>query len=103
MDSVTVRLARVNGNRIEPWAYGRTDETDWRRVWALSEARVASWWFANNRCDIIPAGFEGAATAAKAAWSKWQRDDVLLLVVDDDGSIGTDFLNYSARLGLRRL
>ncbi|MEZ5816622.1 MAG: CRISPR-associated helicase Cas3' [Hyphomicrobiaceae bacterium] len=96
-DSITLRLAAIQGVRIVPWAAVRTTETDPNRLWALSEVSLRGF----SGRDGIPAGFEAAAQAAKSQWSPWQRDSVPLVVVDENGETPAGLI-YCSRLGLRR-
>ncbi|MBB2201092.1 CRISPR-associated helicase Cas3' [Gluconacetobacter tumulisoli] len=84
---VTVRLAVMQDERLLPWA-ARADgslacESERHRAWALSEVSVARYRLAS--CPP-PAGLEAAVMAARAGWSRWEReaeDQVLLLVLQE--------------------
>ncbi|MBB2188675.1 CRISPR-associated helicase Cas3' [Gluconacetobacter azotocaptans] len=82
---VTVRLAVMQDQTVLPWA-AKADtslarESERHRAWALSEVSVARYRLAS--CPP-PVGLEVAVTAARAGWSRWEReaeDQVLLLVL----------------------
>jgi CRISPR-associated endonuclease/helicase Cas3 len=96
-NAVTLRLAVAREGHILPWAATRTDETDLRRQWALSEVALRGY----SGGDAIPANMSAAAAVAKSIWTAWQRDAIPLVVVRHDGTISTG-LQYSPRLGLVR-
>jgi CRISPR-associated endonuclease/helicase Cas3 len=80
--TTTIRLAVVRDERLVPWA-ALTHQGERRRLWALSEVRVAS--YRSNREALSP---EHAAlvAAAKAEWPVWEREDVLIVVLTEAGN-----------------
>ena len=88
----TIRLARIEGDRIVPWA----DDEDERRAWAMSEARCDARWLAG---DLIPDGLDGES--AKGSWTRFHKQFLPLVVVLDDGST-TGNLSYSPVTGLEQ-
>jgi CRISPR-associated endonuclease/helicase Cas3 len=78
-EQTTLRLARLENGRIVPWAADHFDARteDWR-LWRLSEAQVLRTRVigeANWQDELRP-----MVAAAKAAWSKWDDDIVLVLL-----------------------
>lgn len=103
-ESRTLRLARVEGDRLVPWH----PAPDLRLAWALSEVAVA---VRKLRGHHAPApSWHEAAAAARAGWSRFDDAVILLplepvpdgtwqgtLVAEDGGSL---VLTYGTRLGL---
>ncbi|WP_246285323.1 CRISPR-associated helicase Cas3' [Nguyenibacter vanlangensis] len=88
VEYVTVRLAIARDGVVVPWAIATETqalhdlrEIERHRAWALSEVSVPRYRLAACR---PPPGLEAAAAAARAGWSRWERDaerNVLLLVL----------------------
>ena len=79
-DPVTVfRLGRIEAGTIVPWC--TADDGDLRRSWALSEVSLS-----RRKAVGVPqqdASIEAIVERAKAAWSKWEQDQPLLLLEGD--------------------
>ena len=106
---VTLRLGRVRGGRIEPYAHAAPDEP-WR-AWRLSEVNISA---RRVSREAIPAEHTEAARAAKAAWTRFDGDKILMVCEETEaagavlfGSGATDShavrLSYDSRTGLRWL
>ena len=74
--SVTLRLARVCDGRIEPYAHSEAPDETWR-AWRLSEVRVPARHVVG---EAIPAGLAEAARAAKADWTRYDSDKILVVL-----------------------
>ena len=97
--TITLRLAVAHNGHITPWAGTPHNRAEERRLWALSEVRIS----VRRQCGLtVPANLAEAEVEAKALWSKWQQDEVVLVVVDDDGSTPGN-LRYDRVLGLTRI
>ena len=81
--SVTLRLARVCDGRIEPYAHAAAPEEAWR-AWRLSEANVSA---RRVGGEAVPQEHVEAARAAKADWTRYDSDKILV-VLEHDGSGG---------------
>ena len=97
--TTTLRLAVARNGRITPWAGTPRNRTEDRRLWALSEVTISA---RRQIGPTVPANLAEAEVEAKALWSKWQRDEIVLVVVDDDGSTPGN-LRYDRALGLTRI
>lgn len=76
-EQTTVRLARVEGGRLVPWAAA---DTPWK-AWALSEVRVRR---TRIPPDAAPAPeFAAAAEAARGTWGRFERELPVLPLVED--------------------
>jgi CRISPR-associated endonuclease/helicase Cas3 len=80
-----LRLARWNGEDLEPWC----DDPDPRRAWALSEVTVRS-----NRLSGVPAPtgrLREAVDAARLGWGRYDEDKILLPLSpgDDHAWVGS--------------
>ncbi len=78
--TVTLRLARVQGNEVVPYATEATLDLSW----ALSEVRVA----ANRVVGVpIPPKIFAAAQKALSGWGRWEREsvEVKLIVLQPEG------------------
>ena len=103
--SVTLRLARRDGDTLVPWS-GQGS----RRGWALSEVSVGPWVLTGvpQPADALA----GAITQAKADWGRWEVDEIALLPLEPDGPVwrgrglGSDgeevAVAYSPKDGLSR-
>lgn len=93
-DVRVVRLARLAGETVVPWAEGPQE-------WARSELRVRLKWL---RGKAEPPDLSLALAAARADWPGW--DDALIGVVDARGALllegGSCCLRYDRDLGLIR-
>ena len=77
---MTLRLARVQGNEVVPYATEATPDLSW----ALSEVRVA----ANRVAEVpIPPKIFAAAQKARSGWGRWEREsvEVKLIVLQSEG------------------
>jgi CRISPR-associated endonuclease/helicase Cas3 len=101
----TLRLARLENDVIVPWA--PIDDGDLNRAWRLSEVNVARSRIAG---EAPQPGLDFAVVAAKAGWTRYD-DDKILVVLRRDGDWwhgdaadlagGTQRLQYSVSAGLR--
>lgn len=105
-ETITLRLARFEAGVIVPWIA----DADPRLAWAFSEISVR-----RTKVATVPDSEDSRRRAAieraKAAWPKWERDSIPILVVgpagDDrwqamvEGRRGPIGVTYSAGEGLR--
>lgn len=88
-----LRLARLDGGEVRPWAEGP-------QGWARSELKVRSSWL----CDLREPPELGRGLAkARADWPDWDRSTIA--VVKENGKLfleGKTLLRYDRQLGLRR-
>lgn len=99
-ETVTLRLARREGDRLVPWA--AQPEVDAVSGWAMSEVTVRRKWL---RKGDPPAEFGPAIGLLHATWPEWERAAYPVAVVDDDGRVlldGESSFIYSASEGLRK-
>ena len=80
-EQVTLRLARVIDGRVEPYAQGVPSSERWR-AWRLSEVNVAA---RRVRGEAMVPEHAQAARAAKAEWTRYE-DDRILVVLEQDPS-----------------
>ena len=78
---VTLRLSRVCEDRIEPYARHAATDEPWR-AWRLSEVSVAS---RRVGGEAMPSRHADAARAAKAQWTRYD-DDKILVILEEDGA-----------------
>ena len=78
--SVTLRLARVCDGRIEPYAHAAAPDEAWR-AWRLSEVSVSA---RRVGGEVIPQEHVQAARVAKAAWTRYDSDKVLVVLKRTD-------------------
>ena len=80
---VTLRLARVCEGRVEPYARHAAGEEPWR-AWRLSEVNVAA---RRVSGEAVPSRYAFAARAAKAQWTRFDEDKILIVLegADDGG------------------
>jgi CRISPR-associated endonuclease/helicase Cas3 len=93
--TVTVRLARRQGDRLMPWIEG--NDLSRRLAWALSEIKVR----ANFWRDALPPDADSALhKRSRAEWTEWESS-IRLAEVELNGRlrIGPE-LHYSAARGL---
>lgn len=87
-EQVTLRLARAMDGRIEPYAQ-ENSPSDWWQAWRLSEVNVAARLVGG---EAIPREYEKAAQTAKAEWSRYDSDKLLVILEpcesDDSGLLG---------------
>ena len=79
---VTLRLARANGGRIEPYALDRSNE-DPRLAWRLSEVNVSRRKVGGEA--LLPE-FVKAARLAKDVWTRFDSDKMLVVLEPIDGA-----------------
>lgn len=75
--TVTLRLAKSDGNRILPWY----DDHDVFRAWALSEVSVRA---GRVGATIIPEAHRQAADAVRAGWTRHDANKLLLVLEQTD-------------------
>lgn len=107
--TVTLRLARREGERLIPWARNSIDELQSSvedrvgetQLWALSEVSVRRKWLGDAR---PPPTLDGPLRAARASWPDW--DQTMIAVVEEDGPIAFDAadseFSYSTETGLTK-
>ena len=76
---VTLRLARVRGNRVEP--YAPAPDEPWR-AWRLSEVNISA---RRVSGEAVPPEHTDAAQAAKRDWTRFDSDKVLV-VIEETGA-----------------
>ncbi len=79
---LTLRLARVQDGRVEPYALAHAPREPWR-AWRLSEVDIPQ---RHVTSEAIPSRFEQAAHEARAGWGRY--DDDKILVVLEEASDG---------------
>ena len=82
---VTLRLACVREGRVEPFARQAASDEPWR-AWRLSEVNVAS---RRVGGEAVPSRHAGAARAAKAQWTRYDDDKILVVLEGPDGDANT--------------
>ena len=103
--ATTLRLARLQNGQMAPYAHAT--DLDWR-AWRLSEVRVPARRAAREATRPEEAA---AARDTKAAWGRYERDSVLVVLrTGEDGILSgmvadargeTTGLTYDPRMGLR--
>ena len=87
-EQVTLRLARVLNGRIEPYARESLPSDQWR-AWRLSEVNIAARLVGG---EAISTEHEKAAQAAKAVWSRYDSEKLLVVLQrcdsEDSGWLG---------------
>jgi CRISPR-associated endonuclease/helicase Cas3 len=102
--TITVRLARIAGERLVPWAYNPgANAPPGMRDWALSEVRVRTKWLG----EVHPPPSQARLIdLTKRDWLEWDRNVPVLVVGSDgviaNGSSGSAFA-YSGSTGLARI
>lgn len=108
--TVTLRLARLDGGKVAPWAHVLVD-TDQSMVefdrgvsaWAQSEISVRTKWLGSVQ---PPRSLDAAIAAAKADWPEWERDRIVIAVVEAGGRIALDMetaaFSYIVQTGLTK-
>ena len=80
---ITLRLARVRGGRVEPYARATAPDEAWR-AWRLSEVGVSAHRVGG---EALPPHLAEAARAARAKWTRFDSDKVLVVLEEaPDGS-----------------
>ena len=74
---VTLRLGRMVDGRIEPYAHAAAPDERWR----LSEVRVAE---RRVGGEAVPPEYAEAARAAKAEWTRYDSDKILVVLEQPD-------------------
>lgn len=76
-----IRLARVEGDSLLPWAEGEDPE----HAWALSEVKVRVW---RAPLGSLPeARFRRAAVAVQQSWGKYEQEIAVLPLVPDGAGL----------------
>ena len=110
---VTLRLARIRNGGIEPYAPIDQRDEPWR-AWRLSEINVTARRISG---EAVPPAHAEAARAAKANWTRFDTDKILVLLEGADAADTTLFgsaassnsaggevrLSYDSRIGLKWL
>ena len=73
---MTLRLARLRGGRIEPYAQDAAPDEPWR-AWRLSEVAVSA---RRVSGEAVPPGQVEAARGAKATWGRYDEDKMLVVL-----------------------
>ena len=94
---VTLRLGRVRDGRIEPYAREQAPGELWR-AWRLSELSVPSCRISD---DVVPDRYAEAARAAKADWTRFDTDKILVVPEEsvEAGETGVE-VAYDPCIGL---
>ena len=77
----TLRLARVQDSRIEPYALAPAPNEPWR-AWRLSEVDISR---RHVTGEAIPSRFAEAAREARAGWGRYDEDKILVLLEEAGG------------------
>ena len=97
--TVTLRLASIEEGRLVPWCAAHDSDAD--RAWALSEIRVREKFLQGAS---PPSKDQALHKRAKRDWPEWERCEILIAVVEDDGRVrleGTDNdFTYSKKRGM---
>ena len=81
---VTLRLARVRGDRIEPYAPHVEAGEHWR-AWRLSEVNIA----ARRVGGEVQSEYADAAHAAKRDWTRFDSDKILVVLEEPGAGVQT--------------
>ncbi len=101
--TVTLRLARLEENRLIPRCRCTVPDDDLNRAWALSEIRVRENFLAGA---LPPSEDQPLQEQAKSGWPEWERE-ILIAVVEEDGRVRLEgakdegYFMYCAQLGFR--
>ena len=102
----TLRLARVQGGQIEPYALKHAPDEPWR-AWRLSEVDVSQRHATGEAA--IPSRLADAAREARAGWGRYDEDKILVLLEEaGDGRLtgavagpgGESAVSYTYETGL---
>ena len=106
---VTLRLAQVQGGRIEPYAHDHEFGLDQWRAWRLSEVNVTR---RRVSGEALPPDHAEAARAAKADWTRFDEKKIMIVleksvqsalsgvVLDGTGNSKEVTITYSQERGL---
>ena len=78
---VRLRLARHRDGRVEPYAYAAAPNEPWR-AWRLSEVNVSA---RRIGAEAVPREHREAARTAKASWTRFDSDKILVVLEQVDG------------------
>ena len=101
-----LRLARVRGGQIEPYALEHAPKEPWR-VWRLSEVEISRRHAVGEAS--VPSHLAGTAREVKENWGRYDADKILVLLEDTGngrlvgavmGPDGERTISYTARTGL---
>ncbi|MYA24475.1 MAG: CRISPR-associated helicase Cas3' [Gemmatimonadetes bacterium] len=97
--TVTLRLAYIEEGRLVPWCVAPDDDPN--RAWTLSEIRVREKFLTGTS---PPSADQALHERAKRDWPEWERREILIAVVEDDGRVrlegaDNDFI-YSKKRGM---
>ncbi|MCI4661228.1 MAG: CRISPR-associated helicase Cas3' [Neomegalonema sp.] len=103
-ETVTLRLAKLKGDALIPWA----EDADAARAWALSEVSVRKNWLERAAGASVPASLGCAMQKARLRWPDFECDahSQIRLGVVVDGAVtleggGVDVLRYDRQSGLK--
>ena len=85
-EQTAVRLARVDGTRLVPWA---DSDAPWK-AWALSEVRVRATRI--PRDATVTGEFAAAAEAVRATWGRFERELPLLPLIERETGMWEGYL-----------
>ncbi len=77
-----LRLAVIREGTVVPWAVGRAEARDPRRLWALSEVSVRGMYISG-----APEPLTHAIEVAKRDWPSWERDRVPIVLLEPSEQI----------------
>ena len=77
---VTLRLARVRGDRIEPYAPHAEPDEPWR-AWRLSEVNISA---RRVGGEAVPSEHADAVRAAKMDWTRFDADKILVVLEESE-------------------
>ena len=96
-ETVTLRLARLAEGRLVPWCA----DDDPNRAWALSEIRVRKKFLTGAS---PPPEDQVLHDQAKRDWPEWERCEILIAVVEEDGRVRLEGVDrdftYSKKRGM---
>ena len=84
---VTLRLARVSGERVVPYAHDAATNEPWR-AWRLSEVSVAA---RRVGGEAVPPEHADDTRSAKEDWTRFDADKILVVLDRNDGTGETAF------------
>jgi CRISPR-associated endonuclease/helicase Cas3 len=79
-EQMTLRLARIEADVVVPWA--PVEDADVHRAWRLSEVNIARRRISG---EAVPPELSEAARRAKAAWTRYDQEKVLVVLRQQDG------------------
>ena len=103
-EQVTLRLARMEAGQLIPWV--PIEDADVHRAWRLSEVNIARRRISD---EAVPLELSEAARRAKAVWTRYDQEKLLVVLQEDAGSWlgavssedrGPREVSYSKRSGL---